>query len=369
MNFEFSEEQKLVQQQARQFLTEQSPLSVVREVLERDASQVRIHEDVWQGIVKLGWPGVAIDEQYGGLGMGYLELCVLAEELGRSLAPTPFSSTVYLAAEALLLAGTEAQKERWLPAIATGGLVAGLAFVEATNGIAGQALNMRWQDGGLQGRKTPVFDAEMAQLLVVSAINEAGEPGFYLLETDQPSVRCESLTSIDPTRSIAAVEFSKAAADPMRQDLDFAATMGVIQDRAAVLFAFEQLGGAQACLEMATDYTRQRYAFGRPIASFQALKHKMADMFVAIELARSNAYYGAWSLSTGSDDLTEAACVARLSASDAYYQCSKENMQAHGGMGYTWELDCHLYYRRAQHLASVLGRQAYWKDRLIAEVA
>lgn len=371
MNFEFSDDQKMIQDQARSFLSEHSPLSRVREVLERDLLAANSYDqEVWKGLLELGWAGVAIPENYGGLGMGYLELCVIAEEMGRSLAAVPFSSSVYLAAEAILLAGNEEQKQHWLPKIANGEVIASIAFAENQGGMALSVPTLSVSSTGLlNGSKLPVSDGSVADLLLVSAIDDYGKAGWYLVTADASGLTKKSLSCIDPSRSMAGLTFNNTPAEPMNSARDVEALQASLLDRAAVLFAFEQVGGAQACLDMAREYTTQRYAFGRPIGSFQALKHKMADMFVAIELARSNAYYGAWALSSGAGSLTEAAAVARISATDAYYECSKENMQAHGGMGYTWELDCHLYYRRAQYLASLLGSQAYWKDRLIEEVA
>ncbi|MFK8018290.1 MAG: acyl-CoA dehydrogenase family protein [Pseudomonadales bacterium] len=370
MNFEFSADQKMIQDQVRSFLADNCPLTAVRAVLERDAaSSESFDRGLWDGLANLGWAGVSIPEQYGGLGMGYLELCVIAEELGRALAPTPFSSTVYLAAELLMLAGTDEQKTQWLPKIASGELIATVALAENEAGTARIIPKASVDSRGLNGAKLPVCDGDSAQLVLLSAVDDLGQPGFYLVERASSKFDSTILQSVDPTRDIAKLEFADCAVQAMRKDLDFTEVQAQLFDRAAVLFSFEQVGGSQACLDMAKEYTTQRYAFGRPVASFQALKHKMADMFVSIELARSNAYYGAWALSSGDDKLTEAAAVARISATEAYYECSKENMQAHGGMGYTWELDCHLYYRRAQYLASILGSQSYWKDRLMEEVA
>ncbi|MEM8500701.1 MAG: acyl-CoA dehydrogenase family protein [Pseudomonadota bacterium] len=371
MNFEFSDDQRMIQDQARSFLTEHSPLARVREVLDRDSLDDNSFDlDLWNGLLELGWAGVAIPEHYGGLGLGYLELCVIAEELGRSLAAVPFSSSVYLAAEAILLAGSDEQKQQWLPKIASGEVIASIAFAENLGGVALSAPAVSVSSAGLlNGSKLPVCDGAAADLLLVSAINDYGKSGWYLVTANANGLTRKSLSCIDPSRSVAGVTFSNTPAEPICSARSAESLQADLFNRAAVLFAFEQVGGAQACLDMAREYTTQRYAFGRQIGSFQALKHKMADMFVVIELARSNAYYGAWALSSGAGSLTEAAAVARISATDAYYQCSKENMQAHGGMGYTWELDCHLYYRRAQYLSSLLGSQAYWKDRLMEEVA
>ena len=189
-------------------------------------------------------------------------------------------------------------------------------------------------------------------------------PGCTWLTLTHGSVQRSTLNSMDPSRSQASVAFDATPADSPGRWQCRRAALSELLDTAAVLFAFEQIGGGQAAMDMGMAYTKERYAFGRAIASFQAIKHKFADMFVALELARSNAYYGAWALSSDAPDLPLAAATARVSATDAYYQITRENIQAHGGMGFTWEFDCHLYYRRAQLLSGVIGTQPQWKDNV-----
>jgi alkylation response protein AidB-like acyl-CoA dehydrogenase len=181
-------------------------------------------------------------------------------------------------------------------------------------------------------------------------------------------VKAEAVETVDPTRSHAKVSFDGAAAEPLGAAGQGWAILDKVFDRAAVLYAFEQVGGSQAALEMARDYAMGRYAFGRPIASFQAIKHKLADVYVATELARSNAYYGAWALARNAPELPTAAAAARISANEAFFLAAKENIQVHGGMGFTWEFDCHLYYRRAKLLSLALGSTRLWKDRLITQL-
>src|SRR4029450_7527189 len=176
------------------------------------------------------------------------------------------------------------------------------------------------------------------------------------------------VATVDPTRSHARIVFERAAADPRARGGQGWPLAERLLGRAAVLVAFEQLGGAQASLEMAREYTLGRFAFGRQIASFQAIKHKLADMYVALELARSTAYSGAWALSKDAPELPVAAAAARVAASEAYFHAAKENIQAHGGMGFTWEFDCHLHYRRAKLLGLMLGSTARWKDKLISRI-
>ncbi len=199
----------------------------------------------------------------------------------------------------------------------------------------------------------------MAGLAIVAV-----QGGLCAVELDTPGVARSALETIDPSRDAARLVFDGAAAERLPGAAGWSAVTHLL-DRAAVLFAFEQVGGAQACLEMARDYALQRRAFGRQIGSFQAIKHKLAECYIAIELARSNAYYGAYALQSGAADLTEAAAAARVAATQAFNLASAENIQVHGGMGFTWDADCHLFYRRARHLALVIGAAPFWKDRLV----
>ncbi len=195
-----------------------------------------------------------------------------------------------------------------------------------------------------------------------------GRPGLFLVDLTGPGVARETVATIDPSRDHAKLVFTDALAERLGEDGDGWELTRRLLDRAAVLIAFEQIGGAQACLDMARDYALERYAFGRPIGSFQAIKHKLADVYIATELARSNAYYGAWALATEAAELPLAAAAARVAATEAFHLASKENIQTHGGMGFTWETDCHLYYRRSKHLALTLGSAPWWQDRVIAEL-
>jgi alkylation response protein AidB-like acyl-CoA dehydrogenase len=188
---------------------------------------------------------------------------------------------------------------------------------------------------------------------------------LFVVDLKGEGVTVESVKTVDPTRGHATITLNNAPAEALGDTGEGWAIVDRIFDRAAVLFSFEQMGGSQAALDMAKDYAMDRYAFGRPIASFQAIKHKLADMYVATELARSNCYYGAWALSTDAPELPVAAATARVSASESYAHTSKENIQTHGGMGFTWEFDCHLHYRRSKVLGLTIGSLPRWKDRLI----
>jgi hypothetical protein len=365
MNFDFSPDQRSLREQARKFLTEQSSSARVRRILDGAAPY---DAELWRGMGEMGWIGTAIPEPYGGAGFGHLELCVLAEELGRSLAPTPFASTIYLAVEALLLAGSDAQKKRWLPRIAQAEAIGCLALAEGAHVATADNIATRATGGRISGTKLPVMDGDVADFAVVAAAESSGRVGLFLVDLKGAGVTRTSVTTVDPTRSHARIVFDGAAAEPLGTGGGGWPLVERLLDRAAVLVAFEQLGGAQAALDMAREYALGRFAFGRQIASFQAIKHKLADMYVGVELARSNAYYGAWALSKDAQELPVAAAAARVAASEAYYQAAKENIQVHGGMGFTWEFDCHLHYRRAKLTGLMLGSVRRWKDLLITRL-
>jgi alkylation response protein AidB-like acyl-CoA dehydrogenase len=360
MNFDFSDDLNQVRAQARAFLKAHAAGSA-RRVLE--AADGGFDRPLWAEIGKLGWIGAAIPEEFGGSGLGEEGLCVLAEEIGHSLAAVPFAGSAYLASQAILRFGSAAQKAAWLPKLADGSVIGCFALAEGAGAPRAAAITVTLRDGRIEGIKSPVVDGGVADLAVV-AVRAGGEVALALVALDQDAVTREALETLDPSRPAARLHFAGAAAELLPGAQGFAA-VEMLLDRAAVLFAFEQLGGAQACLEMARDYALERQAFGRQIGSFQAIKHKLADVYVAIELARSNAYYGAWALGADAADLTSAAAAARVAAIHAFEFASAENIQTHGGMGFTWEYDCHLYYRRAKHLSLALGAAPYWKDRLV----
>lgn len=366
MNFDFSDDQKQLRDQARKFLTEKCPPKAVRVVLDGKAPY---DKELWKGLAEMGFLGVAIPEEFGGAGAGHLELCVIAEEMGRANAPVPFSSTVYLAAEALLLAGSEAQKKKWLPAIASGEAIGTLALFEGKGNPSPKNVQLAAANGVLNGVKKPVADGAIADFAVVAArtgsSGRENDVSLFLVDLKAGGVEVKSLTNLDPTRGQAEIAFRECKAEPLGAAGEGWSILTQVLDRAAVLCAFEQVGGADRALEMGRDYALDRIAFGRQIGSFQAVKHMLADMYVSATLARSNSYYGAWALSTNAAELPEAAAAARISATQAFQHCAKNNIQVHGGMGFTWEFDCHMYYRRANVMALGLGSLTYWEDQLI----
>lgn len=365
MNFDFSDDQKALQVEVRRFLSDRCDLGVAREIL--DNPSIFYSKAVWQEMAELGWAGVAIPEQYGGVGLGYLELCVVAEELGRSLGPVPFSSSLYMFAEAILRSGNEAHKQRWLPQVASGDVIGTLAFAEGLGFPSPDNIEVSYRDGKLYGKKWPVADAMVADTAVVLAVDEKCQPCLCVVQLDSEGVFRTPLESVDPTRNQGAIEFDGAVAECLSEvsGEDAWILFQRVLNAAAVLFAFEQIGGADACLDTAVDFAKERYAFGRPIGSFQAIKHKLADVYVGNQLARSNAYYGAWALASDAEELPLAASIARVSATQAYESASSENVQVHGGMGFTWEADCHLFLRRSRSLALAIGDVGMWKKQVM----
>jgi len=361
VNFDFSDEQKQLREEARRFLADRCPSTAVRAVLEGGQSYDKA---LWKGLAEMGFLGAAIPEEYGGVGLGHLELCVIAEELGRALAPVPMASSIYLAAEALMVAGSADQKAKWLPLLASGEAIGTLALAEGVGRTTEATIKTQVSGGKLSGTKVPVADGDIADVAIVVA-RSGGGVELFIVDLNGPGVTRETLESIDPSRGQARLVFDGAPAEQLGAAGEGWRTAADVLDRAAVLVSFEQVGGADRALEMGRDYALERMAFGRQIGSFQAIKHMLADMYVAATLARSNAYYGAWALSTGSPELPVAAATARVSATDAFQHCAKNNIQVHGGMGFTWAFDCHLFYRRSNALALGLGSKSTWEDLLI----
>ena len=361
MNFDYTDDQKALKEEARRFLAAASPLTVARAVLENP--EAGYDTALWGRIVEQGWCGASIPENYGGLGLGYVELCALAEELGRAVSPIPFASSIYFFAEGLMLAGNEDQKSALLPQIASGELIGTLAVAEGPGVLSAARIAATVTDGKLSGTKLPVADGMAAGRAIVLAKSDDGL-SLYLVDLAGEGVSRSAVSTIDPTRGSAQIVFDSAPAERLGEAGNGMEMLQRVQERGAILLAFEQLGGADRCLEMARDYALERYAFGRPIGGYQAIKHKLADVFVKNEVARANAYYGAWALSSDAPELPLAAAAARVAGSAAYWLAAKEMIQTHGGIGVTWEADCHFFYRRARHLGLVIGAPREWKRRL-----
>ncbi len=361
MDFDFPDELKQLRETARGFLADRCPASVTRHVIDNG---LPYDAALWRDMSDMGWLSATIPEEHGGLGLGPLAVCILAEEIGRSIAPVPFASSVYLATEAILLFGSPRQQEEYLPRLANGTAVGTAAFAERIGPLRPDRFESGVTEGRLSGEKTAVMDGAAADFAVVAVRGGGDAPTLYLADLADSTVTRVPQDTIDPSRGHAALRFRSSEAEPLPASSNPAA-MQILIDRAAAMMAFEQVGVAAAALDMACAYAKERFAFGRPIGSFQAIKHKLVDVYVALELARSNSYYGAWALESGGGELPVAAATSRVAACDAGWLATKENIQTHGGMGFTWELDCHLYYRRAKQLGLALGGGREWKRRLM----
>ncbi len=360
MNFDLSDEQKMLAEHMRGLLAERVPYDRLRHLIDQG---LEWDEGLWREIAQLGFLSAAIPEAYGGMGLTDLDLAAISEQVGYANAPIPLFSSLVLAANAILLAGTEDQKRKWLPLLASGEVVATFAYQGWQEILAGGPSSADYSDGRLSGFKSPVADAGIASLAVV-IVRHGDRPELVLMSLDQPSVSREKLESFDQLRAHYRLRFDGAEAELM----DAAPADTVLPqlfDRAAVQAAFEAVGGAEACLHMARDYALQRAIFGRPLAGYQAIKHKLADVLMRVELARSSAFYAAWAAVDGPDELPRAAAAARLNAIDAFETAARENMQVHGGIAFTFEANCHFYYRRERTLALSLGGREHWATRLI----
>lgn len=358
VNFDFSDDQRRLQDEVRKMLAATSTSAELRKVL---AGRTAYSEPVWRKLIDMGAAAAAIPEIYGGAGLGYLELCLVAEEAGRHLAAVPLSSSFYLAAEALLKGGSEAQKQRWLPRIASGELIATAALGAGETYLATPAL--RFDGRTLNGKAAVVPDGIVAGLAILSAGDD-----LVLVDLDSSGIDRKVLASLDPTRPHAELNFRDTPAERLQGGHQGADIVARVLNGAAVLLAFEQVGGAARILDISRDYSLERKAFGRQIGSFQALKHKMADIYTRNELARVHAYYGAWALAADAPALPLAAAAARVAATTAFKHAAEEGIEIHGGIGFTWEMDCHLYLRRSRHLGQLIGSEHAWRDRLAHEL-
>ena len=364
MNLDFSDDQKFLQEEARKFLEKEQALNRNRSVLETDN---KFDEDLWEKIVELGWTGIRIPEDYGGLGLGHLELCVIAEELGRFLAPVPYSSSVYLFTEAIINYGTDEIKKDILPKLVSGEIVGTLGVTEELHAPTKDNINLVYADGKINGKKIAVPDAGVATHAIVVAKSDKGI-SLQLVDLSTTGVTVEHQENIDESRGHFSISFNNVETKLLGDKVSGWELYETLINQAAVLFSYEQIGGSQASLDMAINYAKERYAFGRPIGSYQAIKHKLADMYIALTLAKSNCYYAAWALSTNAADLPSASATARVSATKAFQLCSKENIQTHGGNGFTWEYDCHMFYRRSKLLSLNIGSLSNWREKLVTSL-
>ena len=381
MNFSFNEEQEELRRSARTFLADHVSADAVRAAMESDSG---FDPDLWKRIsTELGWASIIIPEEHGGIGMGYVELVALLEETGAALLCAPLFSTACLAAQALLSSGDSRQQSALLPGIASGESIATLALAEpdtgwektwTADGVAATAAR-EGDSFVLDGTKKYVTDGQLADLFLIAARapDSSGREGvsLFAVPADTAELRCEPLTTMDQTR-----RQSQLVLDGVR--LPESALVGDEGDAwsglertlqlAVIALAAEQVGGAQRCLDLAVDYAGERVQFGRKIGSFQAIKHKCADMFLLVESARSAAYYAGYAASVNDAELPLLASLAKAYCSEAYFRCAAEAIQIHGGVGFTWEYDVHMHFKRARAGEQLFGTPAYHRE-LVARSA
>jgi alkylation response protein AidB-like acyl-CoA dehydrogenase len=320
---------------------------------------------------QLGLVGLTIPEQYGGAGSGPAELTVVLEEMGSALLCAPYFSTVVLATNAIMLAGDDEARKEYLPPIASGNLIAALAIAEDDGrwNPASVRLEARQTAGGyaLTGHKNYVLDGHVADLIVVVARTGDGI-GFFTVAGGAARLQRTPLPTLDLTRTQARLEFDETPARLIGDPRVAVAALARTLDLAAIALAAEMVGGAQRCLDMSVSYAKTRHQFDRPIGSFQAIKHKCADMLMEVETARTAAYCAGWAAADDSDELAAVASLAKAHCSEAFFHTAAENVQIHGGIGFTWEHDAHLYFKRAASSKLLFGDPAYHREQLVQRI-
>jgi alkylation response protein AidB-like acyl-CoA dehydrogenase len=372
MNFGFSEEQELLRSTARKFFENECPSGVVRDLMETPEG---MSPPLWHRIAEQGWLGLVYPEAHGGMGLGSVDLTVLMEEMGRAVVPGPFFSTVLLGGLALLEAGSEAQKKAWLPRIVAGEARVTLAWMDpsAIPPPDGIALAARTQGGGfaLSGTLLFVPDAHTADAVVVAARTGPGTAGegvtLFLVPRDSPGLSVALLPTMDQTRKLCEVTLAEVSLAPEAVLGEVGGgwpPLECVLQRATVALCAEMCGGAQKVLDMTVEYAKIRQAFGRPIGSYQGVKHRAADMLVDVENSKSITYYASWALDEGAADRALAVSMAKAYASDAYRRVAAAGIQLHGGIGFTWEHDLHLYFKRAKASEFTLGDATYHREKV-----
>jgi alkylation response protein AidB-like acyl-CoA dehydrogenase len=372
MNFGFNEEQELLRNTARKFFENECPSDTVRKLMETPEG---MSAELWKKLAEQGWLGLIFPEPYDGMALGLVDLVVLMEEMGRAVAPGPYFSTVLLGGLAILEAGSDAQKKEWLPKIAAGDKRVALAWMEpsAQLGPAGVTLTAAEKGGTytLSGTKLFVHDAHTADALVVAARTRpgAGPDGvsLFLLPKGTKGLAVTLLPTMDQTRKLCEVACSDVTvgADALLGAAGAGWTpLARVLDRATVALCAEMCGGAQKVLDMTVEYAKIRQAFGRPIGSYQGVKHRAADMLVDVENSKSITYYAAWALDENSPEAPLAVSMAKAYVSDAFRRVAAAGIQLHGGIGFTWEHDLHLYFKRAKGSEFTFGDATHHRERV-----
>ena len=369
MNFAFSEEQEQLREFVRSFLEDKSSEAAVREQMETEQGY---DPDVWSQMAEqMGLQALAIPEEFGGQGFGFVEQVVVLEEMGRALLCAPYFASCVLAANTLLQSGDDDAKKAHLPGIASGETIATLAFTEESGKWDESGITMQASGSGdsftLDGTKMYVLDGHIASLILVAARTDKGV-SLFSVDADASGLTRTALSTMDQTRKQAKLEFSGTPATLIGNEGEGWSVLETVLDLAAVALAAEQVGGAQMCLDMSVEYAKVRVQFGRPIGSFQAIKHKCADMLLEVESAKSAAYYAGWCAAEMNDELPQVASLAKSYCSEAYFNASAENIQIHGGIGFTWEHPAHLYFKRAKSSELLFGDPTYHRELLAQRI-
>jgi alkylation response protein AidB-like acyl-CoA dehydrogenase len=352
MNFGLNENQAILRDSAREFFAGECPPATVRRVMETETAH---DAALWSQLAAQGYTGITFDEDHGGVGLGVVELVLLMEEAGRALLPGPLFSTVALAGAVIDACGSPEQKRELLPPICRGEACATLALVESGASWDPAAVRMTATNARLSGDKLFVPDAAAATVILVVA-----RDGVYVAKTDSPGVNIQQMSGMDLTRKLYAVTFTDVTAEKLAHPAGLARGLHI----AATALAAELVGGMQRTLDLTVDYAKTRKQFGKPIGQFQAVQHQCADMYLETESARSAVYYAAWALQERAPDAAIAAAVAKIYASDTSRTVGNRGIQVHGGMGFTWENDLHLYYRRAKATETMLGDATFHREQL-----
>ncbi len=371
MNFAFTDEQREIQGTAKRLMEELGNLDRVVELSETASGW---SEDDWNHLAELGWTGLHIPEQYGGVGLGYVELMVVLEQMGAVLYPSPFFSTVCLAANALLEAGPDTQKELLL-AIAEGETTATLALNEPGREWGPEDIQLEARADGdgwvLTGTKQYVTDGHTAGKIVVAArTGGEGAEGIslFVVDGDAAGLTRTATHGVDDTRKHATLEFAGVKVGPAALVGEQGAAWPALETTirlASVALAAELLGASQHCLDLALRFSKDRIQFGRSIASFQAIKHMLADLLMQVEQTRSAVYYAGWAAANERSELPVVAPLAKAQAADAFTRVTRDNIQIHGGIGFTWEHEAHRYYRRAQASSQLLGDSDHHRELML----
>jgi alkylation response protein AidB-like acyl-CoA dehydrogenase len=356
MQFGLSESQEFLKDSARKFFAGECPSAEMRRLMETDTAY---DPALWSKLTDQGYTGIIFPEEYGGVGLGKVELMLLMEEAGRALLPGPFFSTVVLAGSVLDAVGNAAPKKQYLAPICHGQVRATVAILEAGASWNPRDVQLTATNGKLTGEKFFVSDAGIADFLIVVA-----RDGVFVVHSKARGLKITPMLGMDLTRKLYAVEFSDTPAEKIGSNSNLARAFDV----ATAALAAELVGGMQRTLDITVEYAKTRKQFGKPIGMFQAVQHQCADMYLETESSRSAVYYAGWALEENSSDAATAVSIAKMYASDAARTVGNRGIQIHGGMGFTWENDVHLYYRRAKASETAFGDATFHRERIASMV-